>query len=233
MSKRKMIEGLLEAHEYAITAGPPVECSRQFNSWLHRVASALDRAGMGEDHAEWCDAMGHTEFYDGDMTFAAQSESMKAILVGILARLEETEPPGELFEIELVEGTRSYIEKLAPQANGCYQRGWYDSCAVMVRRVVELLIIDCFAQHNITTKIQNADGEYFGLSLLIRRFLEESAWHVPRSVRRHLPKLKDLKEIGDKGAHGRHCVTRTEIENLAKATINLFQWLIEIAYPEN
>jgi hypothetical protein len=38
--------------------------------------------------------------------------------------------------ITLVRGTRGYIERIANQVNGAYENGWYDACAVMIRRSV-------------------------------------------------------------------------------------------------
>src|SRR5216684_1463567 len=37
----------------------------------------------------------------------------------------------------ILKGTRGYIERVANQVNGCYERGWFDSCAVMIRRLIE------------------------------------------------------------------------------------------------
>jgi hypothetical protein len=233
MSKKEMIKGLLEALEYAITAGSPEECAKQFVIWQNRVASAFTSAGMAEEHKAWLEAKEFTSFYDDDATFPAQVESMKAILVGILDKLEEVEPSAELFPMEIVEGTRGYIDKLATQANGCYQRGWYDACAVMVRRLIEILIIDCFEQHDIASKITNSSGDYYGLGELIGSFLNETTWHIPKTVKAHLPKLKDLKEIGDSSAHGRHLATRKQIDDLSKAIAYAFQGLAEIAYFQN
>ncbi len=228
-----MVQGLLEAFEHAIMAGPPEECARQFVIWQGRVASALASAGMAEEHKAWVQAKELTHFYHDDETFPAQAESMKAILVGILEKLEEAEPSEELFPMEIVEGTRNYIEKLAAQANGCYQKGWYDSCAVMVRRLIEILIIDCFERHDISSKIKDAEGNYYGLAQLIGSFLNENTWHIPKPVRKYLPKLNDLKEIGDAAAHGRHLVTRKQIEDLAKAVAYTFQGLVDIAYSQD
>jgi hypothetical protein len=45
--------------------------------------------------------------------------------------------------------------------------------------------------------------------------------------------LKDLKEIGDSSAHGRHLVTRKQIDDLSKAIAYAFQGLVEIAYFQN
>ena len=41
----------------------------------------------------------------------------------------------------LVAGTRGYIEKVVFQINGSYEKGWFDACAVMMRRLLETLIV--------------------------------------------------------------------------------------------
>lgn len=66
----------------------------------------------------------------------------------------------ELFPLEIVNGTRGYIEKIAVQVNGCYKNQWFDACAVMLRRLLETLIIECFENHNISNNIKL----YFPLS---------------------------------------------------------------------
>jgi hypothetical protein len=45
--------------------------------------------------------------------------------------------------------TRGYIEKIAFQANGCFQYGFYDGASVLLRRLVETLLIECY-EHNKT-----------------------------------------------------------------------------------
>jgi hypothetical protein len=100
----------------------------------------------------------------------------------------------------LVRGTRGYLEKIVHQINGSYSNGWYDACAVMVRRLVETLIIEVFEAHNLSAKITNASGDFFYLSDLINIMLAETSWNLSRNAKKSLPKLKD---IGDKSAHSR------------------------------
>jgi hypothetical protein len=99
----------------------------------------------------------------------------------------------------LVKGTRSYIEKVANQINGCYEYGWFDACAVMIRRLLETLIIEIFEHHKIQSKIQK-NGDYLYLRDLINITLSETSWSLGRNTKNALPKLKD---IGDKSAHSR------------------------------
>jgi len=112
----------------------------------------------------------------------------------------------QVLPFSIVRGTRGYIEKVANQVNGCYEHGWFDACAVMMRRLVETLIVEAFESYGIAHKIKNPNGDFLYLSDLIDRALSETAWNLGRNTRRALPRLKDL---GDRSAHSRrfnaHC----------------------------
>jgi hypothetical protein len=100
----------------------------------------------------------------------------------------------------LLDDTRGYLEKVANQVNGCYEHGWFDACAVMIRRLVETLIIEAFEQNDIAHKIKNANGDFYFLSDLISTTIQEKSWNLTRNAKRALSKLKD---VGDKSAHSR------------------------------
>jgi hypothetical protein len=129
--------------------------------------------------------------------------------------------------MSLVRGTRGYIERVANQINGAYENGWYDACAVMLRRLIETLIIEAFEHHSIATKIKNNNGDFFYLRDLIDRALIESSWNLGRSVKQALPRLKD---IGDKSAHSRRYVAqRGDIQPLLADIRTVTQELLYVA----
>jgi len=105
----------------------------------------------------------------------------------------------------LFRDTRGYIEKVANQINGCYEKGWFDGSSVMARRLLETLIIECFEKYKISHKIKDPSGNFYFLRNLIDLFLKEEAWNVGRNTKRALPRLKD---IGDKSAHSRRYVAK-------------------------
>jgi hypothetical protein len=105
----------------------------------------------------------------------------------------------------LVRGNRSYITRIANQINGCYENGWYDACAVMIRRLIETLIIETFEHHNIADKIKGPGGDFLYLRDLVSKTLSEPAWNLSRNCKSALPKLKD---VGDKSAHNRFFVAQ-------------------------
>jgi hypothetical protein len=117
-------------------------------------------------------------------------------------------PPDEGFKAEndqiipmsVVKGTRGYIEKVVNQINGCFEKGWSDACAVMVRRLIETLIIEVFENKKIDDKIKNSQGDFLPLDDLIDKILIELSWNLSRNTKGSLPKLK---KIGDLSAHNR------------------------------
>jgi hypothetical protein len=114
---------------------------------------------------------------------------------------EGTKPQNQhVLPHAMVSGTRGYIEKVVFQINGSYENGWFDSCAVMMRRLVETLIIECFETYGIDYRIKNSDGEFFHLSDLVSKMLSEPNWNLGRDTKKTLPKLKQL---GDRSAHNR------------------------------
>jgi len=228
IQKREMITEMLDILA-AMETFPeePDEVARQFVGWVGNVASAFEAAGMVDELKAWNETAERMRFVADEFSFAVQMSSMKAILLGILEKLDQVEPVDDLFPMEIVKETRGYIEQIAAQANGCYQRGWYDASAVMIRRLIETLIIECFEQHGIGAKIKDQDDNYFYLRDLINSFLNETTWHIPRNMKTNLPKLKT---IGDASAHNRYFVAkRSDIEKLSEEIRFTIQNLVYIS----
>ena len=102
--------------------------------------------------------------------------------------------------ITLTRGTRGYIERIANQANGAYENGWYDACAVMIRRLLETLIIEVFEKYHIADRIKNTSGDFLYLRDLVSRTLNEPSWNLSRNCKQALPRVKNIL---DKSAHSR------------------------------
>lgn len=127
----------------------------------------------------------------------------------------------------MVRGTRGYIERVAHQANGAYANGWYDACAVMLRRLIETLIIECYESHKIEARIKDSAGNYLFLKDLVEKALAEPSWTLGRTVRVVLPKLK---ELGDKAAHNRrYNAHREDIDKVLKDLRDTVQELLVLS----
>lgn len=151
-------------------------------------------------------------FFDPKITAKERGEIRKRVLYlyktvinPAITAAPTRAPSDDLFPLDLVRDTRGYIERVAEQACGSYDQGWYDASAVMCRRLLETLIIETFEAYKLEGKIKNTDGTFYYLSSLIPSLLNETAWSVGRNARKALPQLKDL---GDQSAHNRRYLAR-------------------------
>lgn len=136
-----------------------------------------------------------------------------------------TSPAEMVFPHALVKKTRDYIEKVAYQINGSYVNGWYDACAVMLRRLIETLIIEAFESHQLEAKIKNDNGDFLYLSELILLTLSEKKWNLSRNARQALPRLKNL---GDLSAHNRRYIAHRQ--DLDKVILDIRCVIQELVY---
>ena len=113
-----------------------------------------------------------------------------------------------LFPLSILsQAGRGYLVTVGRQMNGCFSQGWYDATAVMMRRLLEIAIIEAFEAKGIASKIKAPNGDYLHLSDLISRALNESSWSLSRTCKKALPALRDA---GHNSAHGRYYHARRE-----------------------
>jgi hypothetical protein len=113
---------------------------------------------------------------------------------------------GELLPSDIIEKIdRTYLKAIAYQMNGCMREGWYDACAVMMRRLLETVIIEAYEHHQIADRIKDGSGNYFQLSELIGAASNEPQFPLTRGIKTILPKLRD---IGHSSAHDRYFTAR-------------------------
>lgn len=107
-----------------------------------------------------------------------------------------------LFPLSLLsQAKRGYLVTIGRQMNGAYGMNWYDAAAVMMRRLVEISLIEAFEAKGVAAKIQDGAGNYLHLSDLIARALTEPSFTLSRNTKKALPNLRDL---GHMSAHGRY-----------------------------
>ena len=136
-------------------------------------------------------------------------------------------PPNAVIPASLFRNTRGYLIKVSNQANGAYSNGWYDACAVMLRRLLETLIIEAFENNGIANKIQNATGDFLYLRDMIDQTINEPTWNLSRNAKSAMPKLKD---VGDKSAHSRRFnALRSDIDKVAPDLRLVSEELLSIA----
>lgn len=148
---------------------------------------------------------------------ADRAEAARDLIFSLRTTWRSTNPaPREdegLFPLGILsQAGRGYLVTVGRQMNGCFSQGWYDASAVMMRRLLEIALIEAFEAKGIAAKIKDAAGDYLHLSDLIVKALNESSWTLSRNCKKALPSLRDA---GHNSAHGRYYHARREdIEGL-------------------
>jgi hypothetical protein len=124
---------------------------------------------------------------------------------------------------DLIEERDYILKKVLWEINRCYEAACYNSCAAMIRRLVENLIIMAFEHHGIADSIKNGD-DYIDFSDLIGKATAESKLGLTRNTKRILP---DLKFYGDLGSHNRNALVRKDdLDKLHQATRSAIEELV-------
>lgn len=122
-------------------------------------------------------------------------------------------PTNDLIPMSIVKGTRSYIEEVANQMCCCYDKGLFDACFVMMRKLLETLIIECFERHGASDDIKENNQFYF-LSELIPKYLNSPYWNASINLQNNIGKIKTF---GDLSAHNRRFVAKKDHIDKIKA----------------
>ena len=121
-------------------------------------------------------------------------------------------PTERVLPISVIRGTRSSLETITHQLNGSYEQGWYDACAVMMRKLIEALIVELFEVRGMAAKIKTPSGDFMQLEALIGKVIGEPSWTVSRTTKQA---LSNVKKVSDNSAHGRRFAAhRGDIDGL-------------------
>ena len=90
------------------------------------------------------------------------------------------------------------FENLLNQINGCWERAYYDACALVCRRLLETMIIELYSRRGLGKELYNPDGKYVGLKKLINKLNGDQRFGLGKHFTDELSKVKTL---GDLAAH--------------------------------
>jgi len=119
----------------------------------------------------------------------------------------------ELLPLEILDTAPYYIKLTAKQMNQCFECCLYDAVLVMMRKLIETLIIECFERYGIDGSIKDSNGQFFFLSDLIPKFVTSNKWNVSRNLESH---IKLVKKYGDLSAHNRRFFAKKSDMNVFK-----------------
>lgn len=96
----------------------------------------------------------------------------------------------------LYQGTRGYVVKLCEQVNCSYEQKVFDGCAVLMRRLMEILLILSYRALGLEGDIRTTDGSYVNLDRLIA--LTDTKLPLTKGSR---AVAERVRELGNLSAH--------------------------------
>jgi hypothetical protein len=145
---------------------------------------------------------------------------------GEIVNLQTVEVSGDLIDPALVAKKRTYLERLVYQLNGSYEYGFYDSTAVLMRRLMESLLIEIYIHEKRVAEIRKG-GTFLQLERLIAYVRSDGNLTLSRNV----PKtMTDVKQLGDTAAHDRVYITQQrDIDDIKPRYRRLLQELLSLS----
>jgi hypothetical protein len=129
---------------------------------------------------------------------AVEFDKLQSEITGIHVESEDVVSDDTIIPRPLFENTRGFIESLAKQINASYDFNIFDGCAVLMRRLLEVLLILSYEHLKIESEIQGADGNYLMLEKIVNNAKKNSTLKLSRDAK---TTLDDFRTIGNFSAH--------------------------------
>ncbi|MFD2285797.1 DUF4145 domain-containing protein [Pedobacter petrophilus] len=129
----------------------------------------------------------------------------------VFEKTEDIQTEETIIPESLVAGTRGYIVILANQINASYYYNIFDGCAILMRRLLEILLIHCYEASGKIEQIKENDG-YKNLNTIINQVISDKPFSLSKDV---LDVLHTFRELGNFSAHRIHYnAKRADINNI-------------------
>ena len=98
----------------------------------------------------------------------------------------------------LLQEDRAFIRSLIKQINSSYENNIFDGCAVLMRRLLEILLILAYEEAKLKQAIQDGSGNYKQLNSIIDDAEKNTSLGLSRNTREH---LDSFRKLGNFSAH--------------------------------
>ena len=120
----------------------------------------------------------------------------------------------ELIEEAKFCGKRNYLDRLIQQINFTYGNNCYDACAVLMRRLFEVLLVLAYQNMGIEGGITNHDGSHKMLEGIVKDAVQNKALGVPARISKN---FNAFREVGNNSAHSiTYTAGKLDIDNISR-----------------
>jgi hypothetical protein len=127
------------------------------------------------------------------------------------AKSEDVVTDDSVLPDSLLVSTRGYLENLGKQINASYNHNIFDGCAVLMRRMIEILLIHSYETVGKLTEISDSDG-LKNLNYIINYTISNKPFRISKETSEV---LDEFRQIGNFSAHKvQYNAKRKDIENI-------------------
>lgn len=95
-------------------------------------------------------------------------------------------------------GKKPYIDQIIKQINFVYANNCYDACAILMRRLFEILLVLAYQRNGIEAEITNSQGQHFMLEGIVKNAKNNTTLNISSRVRKN---MDAFREVGNNSAH--------------------------------
>lgn len=116
----------------------------------------------------------------------------------LVIKSEDIIAPDIVLPQSLFENSRGFIESISKQINSSYDNNVFDGCAVLMRRLLEILLILSYENNGIENTIKDTQGNY----ILLNKIMKDATSNQTLSLSRNTKGcLDDFRHLGNFSAH--------------------------------
>lgn len=157
--------------------------------------------------------------------FAVDLDELQEKFPGLVSDSEEILSIDTILPSSLYQNTRGFIESLSKQINASYEYNLFDGCAVLMRRLMEVLLILTYENLNIESAIKDGNGSYCMLEKIISDAKTNAAIKLSRNAKEA---LEEFRTLGNFSAHKIYFnCRRADLKNI---TMNYRATIEELLY---
>ena len=120
----------------------------------------------------------------------------------------------ELIEEAKFCGKRPFLTRLIQQINFTYGHNCYDACAVLMRRLFEVLLVLAYQNKGIETDITKPDGSHKMLEGIVKDATQNKTLGIPARISKN---FDAFREVGNNSAHSiTYTAGKLDIDNISR-----------------
>lgn len=104
----------------------------------------------------------------------------------------------ELIEEAKFCGKRPFLDRLIQQINYTYGHNCYDACAVLMRRLFEVLLVLTYQHKGVEADITKSDGSHKMLEGIVKDAVQNRVLGIPTRISKN---FEAFREVGNNSAH--------------------------------